>query len=912
MANTSEWDPFLSYWWSYCKKFTSMLRIGEGQEELEYSEGLLSTLYYETDVGCIPRGIKLGSQRIRPKFGDTENWNKQIEGCYWCVDDETSWRGICCSIECFFYLHDWCIERIEHFTKRRFCRLPGCNENIHREYLYCNGNHRTQFELSFPQWANHKSFVKKVISVGPTWYSRTIPIALLNSEAGKSNISKTRSQTQHKTNSPLPKSDPFSMDFPNTLLNKMIFKTDIGPIPRQDIEEQHLASPYSSSPNWLREITGCVRCGNKSITLSGDANFCAFRCYVLFYEWARRLVQSLTGVKLCRDPGCDKLAGEGVGCCSREHANALEVIYSQVKFGDFEKLTVLCPYWYKKCDFPNDIAAKLFAKSPKQIRSPPASLHIPGTVPVNLLSHSLPIVPRLSTERIQLIAARYEGNTNDNLIIEESRSLPKPDISQNVNLIPANTPRPKNELNANDATYSSLYDPFNSSNLDIIPDEAKYQLPADYICPFDIPQTDNMDTELGIPSSRFPTLPTKLITPIDAEASEGIHTQLATTDKVARSNTINTRSNLRLQKSQSLIERNPQQNITLPDIYPFSLSTQLINTLSQHTDVGVIPRHRATRPPAPRELSPLTNWGAEIAGCYWCQLSNTSFHELTCGRRCWLLFHEWCVRKTESSSGARLCALPGCENSRASGCACCSLEHIGDLTELRGRAALSTEDEVELILGPSWYSDLSPIHFSRTGAFYEFSNNFPSLLLLEGSIWPTVYHYLCARKLVGTPYSNHILRMECVKELEMWMKRRTCAKWARTDWSGVWEGDTYRAVLAKFQQNSVLRGLLLRTGRRPLVCRDSSLGDVLVGLRERFKTQRFFPAAQPEASIDSVCRYINNPGIVSKPSLTPSQDRVTESLPTITSVKSIQIPINKDSQPVVATRCRSDSNSDSD
>ena len=342
------------------------------------------------------------------------------------------------------------------------------------------------------------------------------------------------------------------------------------------------------------------------------------------------------------------------------------------------------------------------------------------------------------------------------------------------------------------------------------------------------------------------------------------------------------RGELQTGSLNTMLEQNPDQSsgLVLPDIHSFSLATKLTDMLYQYTDVGVIPRHRAPHTPAPREHAAQSNWGARIVGCYWCELNNTSFHELTCSRRCWLLFHEWSVRKIETGCGTRICALPGCENSRADGCVCCSLGHIRDLSELRGSASLSMEEEVEIILGPKWYSDLSPINFSRTGAFYEFSNYFPSLLILEDSIWPTVYHYLCARKLVGTPYSNHISRMECVGELEMWMKKRTCGKWVRADWSRVWEGATYRAVFAKFQQNSVLRGLLLRTGRRPLVCRDSSLGDVLVGLRERFRTQRFFPTGQLEALINPACKSINNPSIVPKTSLvhSPSQDR--ESLPT--------------------------------
>ena len=869
MAANSDWSPFLSYWGYYCKDTLKHLRRGDDQG-LQYSEGLLNSLCYETDVGSIPRGIKLNSGVTAPRYGNTDNWNRQIQGCYWCVADDTSWNGICCSKECFFYLHDWCIERVELFTKRRFCRFPGCEMGAAKNDRYCDKNHKGKFDAAFPRAADFNSLLRTVIRAGPDWYShsRTSQIAQFSRKAGSQNYtSKTHDEILYKTNSPLliPNTKtttalygnkaiirkPYAMDFPIELRNAMIFKTDIGVIPRHGIEEEHLSSPFSSSPNWLREIHGCIRCANKSVTTTGDANFCTYRCYLLFYEWCRRLVETLTGVRLCRNTGCDKLAAEGFVCCSREHTKALEEKYNQVKSGDFERLIALVPNWYRKCDFPKDII-----ESHKQIQSPPAPLKLPLAAPINPLSHSLALNTGISSQ----IESRGFLRT----ITDYENPYTLMSTKEHSTFLHSDPGSSQSDL-SNEGTSSD------ESN-----DNTFYG------------QKSNIS--VSRPSRQIPTFSNKLITLAGAQVRNKIETPRqeveattsVLTDHMYTAPNTNTRIDLRLQRSQSLIEQNPHQSsgLVLPDIYPFSLATKLTDMLSQYTDVGVIPRHRAPHTPAPREHAAQSNWGARIVGCYWCELNNTSFHELTCSRRCWLLFHEWSVRKIETGCGTRMCALPGCENSRADGCVCCSLGHIRDLSELRGSASLSMEEEVEIILGPKWYSDLSPINFSRTGAFYEFSNYFPSLLILEDSIWPTVYHYLCARKLVGTPYSNHISRMECVGELEMWMKRRTCGKWVRADWSRVWEGATYRAVFAKFQQNSVLRGLLLRTGRRPLVCRDSSLGDVLVGLRERFKTQRFFPTGQLEALINPACKSINNPTIVSKTSLvhSPSQDR--ESLPT--------------------------------
>ena len=890
MTSKSDCGPFLSYWGHYCADTVSQLITGEDQSEFMYSEGMLTTLCYETDVGCIPRGHNLSSGVTTPKYGNSENWNKQIEGCYWCVADDSNWSGICCSKDCFFYLHDWCIERVELFTERRFCRLPCCDKSAAKGERYCNGKHRAKFDVAFAKGSDHDSLSRTVIRAGPCWYSSSGNSQFLkqpNKVKAKTNSLTIRYTQQKAINSQtynIPSVVAYEMKFPIELRNAMIFKTDIGPIPREGIQEQHLASPYSSSPNWLREVVGCVRCGNKSMAQTGNSNFCSFRCYLLFYEWCRRLVESLTGIKLCKDTGCGKLTAEKFGCCSKKHAETLDEKYSQVKFGDFEKLIKLGANWYKKSDFPRNIAATLKAETfaePLQettklrrttfkipqtennsglitnLYQLPEDYKSPFSIPEDYseqLHTELPLNADYSSSESQSDEGSFcENNDQPHWGIPVT-GLSDPIDNETNPFLPfarnANTEVVKTNITIQNPHLNEQYT-FAANRLQKA-DDIKLHLPGDYENPFEISPTDKLEKNLG----NEPHLSRKL-SHIDSQASERItstkthHPDLtATTDTMHDSN--NTGYSLRMQKSQSLTEPTPQHRSSKihPDIYPFSLSNQLTRLLSQYTDVGVIPRHsRAPHAPVPSEYASHTNWGAEITGCYWCQLSNSSFHELTCSRRCWLLFHEWCVRKIETSCGARLCALPGCENSRPSGCMCCSLEHIKDMTELRGPAYLTIEDEVELTLGPNWYSDLSPIHFSRTGAFYEFSIYFPSLVILEGSIWPSVYHYLCAQKLVGTPYSNHISRMECVKELEIWMKRRTCAKWVRADWCDVCERDTYRAAFAKFQQNSVLRGMLLRTGRRPLVCRDSSLGDVLVGLREIFRTQRFIPTVQLGASI---------------------------------------------------------------
>ena len=82
-------QKFQSYWRSVYK----------GELEIPFSEQLLSILFYQTDVGQIPRGK---AQSISPASSHCNdiNWKKAIPGCYWCSNDNTAHQGICCSPNC--------------------------------------------------------------------------------------------------------------------------------------------------------------------------------------------------------------------------------------------------------------------------------------------------------------------------------------------------------------------------------------------------------------------------------------------------------------------------------------------------------------------------------------------------------------------------------------------------------------------------------------------------------------------------------------------------------------------------------------------------------------------------------------------------------------------------------------------
>ncbi|KAI6656951.1 Riboflavin biosynthesis protein PYRR, chloroplastic-like [Oopsacas minuta] len=767
----SEVTPFLCYWITYSKEAL----FGLSGQKMQFFEGLLNTLCYETD----------------------------------CSDDNTDYNGICCSKECFFYLHDWCVERVHYFTNRKFCRFPGCDTNTKDNHLYCGTKHNGYYDSEFPKGSDHKILLKTVIREGPSWYCSNGGLSNVPLQQMLNSISqitkpppKQKIQSQgngkNKTNDTSANFDQI-MEFPIDLHNAMIFQTDIGIIPRTPLKEHHLISPYSSSLNWLRQIEGCYWCGRKSEIPTSEGNaFCRYRCYLIFYEWSRCKVCSLTGVDMCMNTGCNKTAADGFDCCSREHTIAIKEKYSQVRIIHSEGLTG--PHWYKESDSSQN------------------SIHLSSKIPQQ------PIV--------------VDNQSNIKVTNNSSTEL---DITMNSDY--------------NNPFLETISTSKQGANLstDIYNNITSYNMPH--------------------PSTTF-TKSTKPIT------QDHLHT-------LETDSSIYSKKELGLPQNPFLHYIQESNNMNLPVVYPFTLSRKLTNLLAQYTDVGIIPRNSYNQQAS--EYSTHNNWRMEITGCYWCELNNTSFHGLTCGKRCWLLFHEWCVRKLETSCGVKLCVLPGCENSRAAGCVCCSLEHIKDISELRGNLSLNIEEEVELILGPKWYSDLSPIHFSRTGAFYEFSIYFPSLLFIQGSIWPSVYHYLCAQKLVGTPYSNRICRMECVSELERWMKRRTCEKWVRPDWERILEQTIYKGVLAKFQQNSILRGLLIMTGMRPLVCRDSSLGDMLVGIREGFKSNQFYSDNSIDVSFVSLPK-VPNLKIVSKASLTEDITSDTD----ITSLRKVQLYSSSD------------------
>ena len=80
-SHTPEYS-FFSYWVDWAKVNTNF-----SSHEISFSERLLRTLHYETDIGSIPRGAQPGSYPT-PKHKNNPNWSKNIVRCLWCSRNE--------------------------------------------------------------------------------------------------------------------------------------------------------------------------------------------------------------------------------------------------------------------------------------------------------------------------------------------------------------------------------------------------------------------------------------------------------------------------------------------------------------------------------------------------------------------------------------------------------------------------------------------------------------------------------------------------------------------------------------------------------------------------------------------------------------------------------------------------------
>lgn len=111
-----------------------------------------------------------------------------------------------------------------------------------------------------------------------------------------------------------------------------------------------------------------------------------------------------------------------------------------------------------------------------------------------------------------------------------------------------------------------------------------------------------------------------------------------------------------------------------------------------------------------------------------------------------------------------------------------------------------------------------PIYFySKDADYYWLSNFAPYGFELDGVHWPTVEHYFQAAKFVGDDLATYRERIRAAHSARQAKALgRSQAQPLRPDWEEVKEAEMLKALRAKFS-NADLRGMLLETGRRPLV-----------------------------------------------------------------------------------------------
>ncbi len=111
----------------------------------------------------------------------------------------------------------------------------------------------------------------------------------------------------------------------------------------------------------------------------------------------------------------------------------------------------------------------------------------------------------------------------------------------------------------------------------------------------------------------------------------------------------------------------------------------------------------------------------------------------------------------------------------------------------------------------------TPVYFYRhENLFGEFSNFYSAPIELDGHVWPTTEHYFQAQKFISDEtHFNNVLKLDTpIKAL---MYSGTYRSSVRSDWANVKDDVMFKACMAKFQQHSKLKELLLSTGDRTLV-----------------------------------------------------------------------------------------------
>ena len=257
----------------------------KGDFEIQFSERLLCLLYYHTDVGLIPRSK--GRPDISPMSSQCSkfNWKKAIEGCYWCSDKTTSYQAICCSSGCLVLFHEWCVCKVNK-TRFSICKYPGCESEQITMPTECCKAHEAEYSNRFGIIQSNKNLQD------PKWYFVKPEDHRISSK--NDSISMKNEMDFAITDVTMTGAVSSLFILSKSLYEELIYRTDVGPIPRDSNREEHLSSEFSDSPNWRVAIEGCYWCGRPTRT-NQYTYVCNKKCYSLFHEWCRRKVYEFCG-----------------------------------------------------------------------------------------------------------------------------------------------------------------------------------------------------------------------------------------------------------------------------------------------------------------------------------------------------------------------------------------------------------------------------------------------------------------------------------------------------------------------------------------------------------------------------------------------------------------------------------------
>lgn len=126
--------------------------------------------------------------------------------------------------------------------------------------------------------------------------------------------------------------------------------------------------------------------------------------------------------------------------------------------------------------------------------------------------------------------------------------------------------------------------------------------------------------------------------------------------------------------------------------------------------------------------------------------------------------------------------------------------------------------------------------------YWPLSNFYPSRIFLDKKFWPTVEHYYQANKSINTDVQDKIRLLKNPADA----KKEGRLIELRDNWDELKDDIMYKALEAKFTQNSICKGILLSTGFK-ILCEDSpydkywgmngknKLGELLMCIRRDLK-----------------------------------------------------------------------------